>query len=146
MCFNLKNNKMNPDYTPKMSEADMKTLSEEMERIDAEIAKKNKVALEFVAKNINYPLDLITDILDDNDYWEHLGYVKIQKSDYKNPFYKSYDFYTIVGEKLHFMMQDNDGEYHNLVWQTTGHSEDDYSGYMLFPLSNGDYWKISYSC
>ena len=42
--------------------------------------------------------------------------------------------------------QDEEGKFHNMVWQTTGCCEDDYSGYLLFPLNNGKYWKISYSC
>lgn len=138
---------MNTDYTPEMLDADMKALAEEMNRRDAEIAAKNKVALEFVAKHINYPLEIITDILDDNHYWQHEGYVKLEKSDYKSGFYPNYDFYTeLNSKKYHYMRQDDDGEFHNMVWQTTGACEDDYSGYLLFPLSNGDYWKISYSC
>ena len=138
---------MNPDYTPEMLDADMRALAEEMNKHDAEIAAKNKVALDFVAKNINYPLEMITDILDDNSYWQHEGYVKLEKSDYKSGFYPSYDFYTEPGsKKYHYMRQDDEGEFHNMVWQTTGACEDDYSGYLLFPLSNGDYWKISYSC
>lgn len=32
------------------------------------------------------------------------------------------------------------------VWQTTGYICDDYSGFLLFPLSNGKYLKVSYSC
>lgn len=118
-----------------------------MNRYDAEIDTKNKVALEFVSKNINYPFEMITDILDDNHYWQHEGYVKLEKSDYKSGFYPSYDFYTEPNsKKYHYMRQDDDGEFHNMVWQTTGPCEDDYSGYLLFPLLNGDYWKISYSC
>lgn len=32
------------------------------------------------------------------------------------------------------------------VWQTTGYCGDDYSGFLLFPLMNGKFWKIAYSC
>lgn len=32
------------------------------------------------------------------------------------------------------------------VWQITGMLGDDYSGYLLFPLTNGLFIKISYSC
>jgi hypothetical protein len=32
------------------------------------------------------------------------------------------------------------------VWQTVGYCEDDYSGFLLLPMLDGRYWKISYSC
>jgi len=36
---------------------------------------------------------------------------------------------------------------HYCVWQTSdGISGDSYWGYLLFPLSNGKYFKVSYSC
>lgn len=31
-------------------------------------------------------------------------------------------------------------------WQRTGIMGDDYSGYLLLPMNDGRYWKISYSC
>ncbi len=35
---------------------------------------------------------------------------------------------------------------HIYVWQTTGVCEDDYRGFMLIPLRDMRYLKISYSC
>jgi hypothetical protein len=133
---------MNEEY-----QKEMKEYRESMAIYEAELAQKNKAALEFVAANINYPLEIITDILDEIT-WEHEGYVKVEKSDYKNGFYPSYDFYTEQGDSkgYKYMRQDDDGEFHTMVWQTTGMSGDDYSGFMLFPLKNGDYWKINFSC
>lgn len=32
------------------------------------------------------------------------------------------------------------------VWQTVGHCEDDFSGFLLLPMKDGRYWKIGYSC
>lgn len=32
------------------------------------------------------------------------------------------------------------------VWQTSGYLGDDYSGFLLLPLNNGKYWKVSYCC
>ena len=126
---------------------DMKELAEEMNRIYTESNVVNNEALIFVSKNINYPIEMITDILEDNSYWEHQGYVKVERSDYKSGFYPNYDFYNELGNKgYHYMRQDDEGEFHNLVWQTTGYCEDDYSGFLLFPLANGEYWKIRYSC
>jgi hypothetical protein len=46
------------------------------------------------------------------------------------------------------MRQDDEDDYNDLVWQTNGGygAEDSYSGFLLFPLKNGKYWKIKYSC
>lgn len=103
----------------------------------------NAEAIEFVKANINYDFDLI-DVSD--IHWQHIGYVEVEKSDYESSHYPTHEFYKVKGEKLNYMRQDDDGEFHNLVWQTSGHCEDDYSGFLLFPLSNGLYWKISYYC
>jgi hypothetical protein len=35
---------------------------------------------------------------------------------------------------------------HYYVWQTVGYWGDDYSGFMLFPLNDGRYFKVSFSC
>lgn len=35
---------------------------------------------------------------------------------------------------------------HCYVWQTVGYCGDDYSGFMLLPLSNGRYLRIRYTC
>lgn len=32
------------------------------------------------------------------------------------------------------------------VWQTVGYCDDDYSGYLLLPMSDGRYWRVSYAC
>lgn len=116
--------------------ADMKMEGEKTAKLNAE-------AIEFVKANINYDFGLI-DL--DGVNWQHEGYVEVEKSDFKNGFYPSHEFYKVKGEKLNYMRQDDDGEFHNMVWQTTGACEDDYSGFQLFPLSNGKYWKISYYC
>jgi len=110
--------------------------------------KKNDDAIEYVKENITYPFDLILDIISDND-WDHMNFdIEVEKSEYHSCFYPTYDFYTIVGEKdkIQYMKQDEDGDYHNMVYQRCGVCEDDYYGFLLFPLKDGKYWKISYSC
>ena len=42
--------------------------------------------------------------------------------------------------------ENNNEIFHELVSQTVGCCEDDYSGFILIPLKNKKYWKISYSC
>jgi hypothetical protein len=124
-------------------EKEMALVHADMKIEDERIAALNAAAIEFVKANINYDFDLI-DL--DGINWKHEGYVEVEKSDFKNGFYPNHEFYKVKDENLNYMKQDEDGEFHNMVWQTTGACEDDYSGFQLFPLSNGKYWKISYYC
>jgi hypothetical protein len=119
----------------------------EMKNQNRIIVRKNNAAVMFVKDNINYDFDLILDSLDELD-WEHVGYVEVEETSNINTGYPSYKFYLEKGnpKSLRYMRQDDDGEFHNMVWQTVGHCEDDYSGFLLFPLNDGRYWKISYSC
>jgi hypothetical protein len=110
----------------------------------------NKLELDFVKTNIDYDIELIEEMLGDIDSWNHIGFVEIEKTDYKAGGYQSYDFFKIKDsdDKKYYMKQDMSDEntFHNLVWQTVGYCEDDYSGFLLFPLKDGRYWKVSYSC
>jgi len=112
----------------------------------------NEKEIENVKSLIDYDFELIEEYLEDNDWWKHIGYVEVIKSDYKNCFYPSYDFYIEKGleKTLHCMRQDDseDNTFHVLVYQTDGGygAEDSYFGYLLFPLTNGKYWKIQYQC
>jgi len=136
---------MNKEYTKEMLDADMKAAFKEMRMESEKQDIINNEAIEFVKLNIQYSFEMID--FSDLEFWQHEGFVELEKSDYKSCFYPTYDFYTEKGSKAyHYMKQDVDGEFHNMVWQITGHCEDDYSGYILYPLSNGKYWKISYSC
>ena len=116
------------------------------------IQKINEEALKFVKENISYSFDYIEEILEGNNYWKSEGYTTVEISHYKCSAYPNHTFYveTNIEKSLQYMRQDDNDEddYHNLVWQTDGYFGDDYSGYLLFPLSNGynQYWKISYSC
>ena len=128
----------------------MQKAFQEMAKLEKEIAEKNEKELKFVKQNINYDFDFIEDILT-SIKWEHKRYVEVEKSDYKSCSHPNYDFYTIKNEKMKFMRQnylddDNNEVFHELIWQTAGVCEDDYSGFILIPLKNGKYWEISYSC
>jgi hypothetical protein len=49
-----------------------------------------------------------------------------------------------------FTRQDEDveesGVDHVYCWQTGGYTGDDYSGWLLIPLSDGRYFRVNYSC
>lgn len=87
---------------------------------------------------------------DDNfDYVEHVGFVEVEISDFKSHSYPNHIFYSIIGEgsdKVRYMKQgvSDKHKFHAMVFQTTGYCEDDYSGFMLFPLTDGTYWKVRY--
>lgn len=126
---------------------DMKALDLENHRILMEMEAANKEALEYVKNNINYPFKLITDSLEDIT-WNHHNYVEVIKSDYKSGMYPSYTFYKIKDDKefIDYMRQDESDDFHYMVYQLVGYFGDDYSGYQLFPLKDGRYWKISFNC
>lgn len=84
----------------------------------------------------------------------HIGYVKVQKVETTSYHeYPSNEYFKIIPQegldervfKLSFVKfgESND---HWLVWQTCGYSGDDYSGFMMFPMRDGIYWLVDYSC
>jgi hypothetical protein len=90
--------------------------------------------------------------LDDGmDSWMPIDIVEIYNTDEKRSGYSNYQHVRIKDDKdrLLYMKQDEEeirGIDHCCVWQTVGYCEDDYSGYLLFPLKDGRYLKISYAC
>ena len=84
-------------------------------------------------------------------YWQPEGIVEIVLTDEKRGGYSTYQHARIKDDvqKLLYMKTSFDDVRkvdHYYVWQTTGCCEDDYSGYLLFPLSNGKYFKVHYVC
>jgi len=123
----------------------------EMAKFEKKQKEINKKELENVKSNIDYDFDFIQEILNDVN-WQHDSYVEIEKIDYKSNSYPNYDFFIIKGDfnGMKFMKQpqfdENNNEiFHELVWQTVCCCEDDYRGFILIPLKNQKYWKISYS-
>lgn len=89
--------------------------------------------------------------LDDNTYWEPQGIVDIELTDDVRSGYRTYQHARIIDDKskiLYMKIPEDEirGVDHYYVWQTTGMLGDDYSGWMLFPLKNGRYFKVNYSC
>lgn len=84
----------------------------------------------------------------------HIGYVKVQKVE-TTPYheYPSNEYFKIIPQegfderifKFSFV-KFGEGNDHWLVWQTCGYSGDDYSGFMMFPMRDGIYWLVDYSC
>jgi hypothetical protein len=115
-------------------------------QFDKEQNEINQVELNYVKDHINYTIDNID--FDEFSSWQHVGYVEVVETSNANTGYPSYKFYLEKDnpKSLKYMRQDDDDEFHSMVWQTVGYCEDDYSGFLLFPLNDGRYWKISYSC
>lgn len=87
----------------------------------------------------------------DMSFWMPEGIVEIVLTDEKRSGYSTYQHARIKDDKERLLYMKTDCDEvrkidHYYVWQTTGCCEDDYSGYLLFPLSNGKYFKITYSC
>lgn len=85
-----------------------------------------------------------------NDYWSILGMVDIELTEEQKHGYPRHQCARIKDDdcKHLYMKTNSDVKYinHYYVWQTTGYLGDDYSGFVLYPLKNERYLKISYSC
>lgn len=84
-------------------------------------------------------------------FWQPFGIVEIYHTDEKPDGYSSYQHVRIKDDedKLLYLLQDENeirGINHCCVWQSCGMMGDDFSGYLLFPLKDGKYFKINYSC
>lgn len=111
------------------------------------------LAFKNVVKKINYPSERIKDYLRDG-YNFHIGYCMVyEELGYKSVRYPGYKFYSVVEEdnknyhipRLLMRQDDNSKDsFHCLVWQTTTYCEDDYQGYVLFPLVDGTYWIVRF--
>jgi hypothetical protein len=100
---------------------------------------------------------------DEMSSWTPVGIVNIKLTDEKQSGYSTYQHARVESYLTGIVMRNNDtykdnylymktpcddirGVDHYYVWQRTGCCEDDYYGYLLFPLKDGMYFKISYSC
>jgi hypothetical protein len=89
--------------------------------------------------------------LDEHDYWIPIGIVEIYNTNEKESGYNSYQHVRIKDDKYNIIyVVQNCNEIRGVniycVWQTCSIMSDDYSGYLLFPLKNGKYFKVGYSC
>lgn len=79
------------------------------------------------------------------DYWGIEGIVELKLTDEKRGGYsKDYQCARIKGESGYLYTDWGGNGVFN--WQQTGYLGDDYSGYLLYPLKDGKYLKVSYSC
>lgn len=89
--------------------------------------------------------------MNENDNWDIEGIVDIVLTDEKAHGYPDFQCARIKDEK-YFLYMKSKPDYgvkyinHYYVWQQTGYCGDDYSGWLLFPLKNGKYLKMSYNC
>ena len=99
-------------------------------------------------------VDNLFNWLNDMESWTPIDIVDIVETDEKSSGYSSYQHARIMStdDKYLYLKCNMDKEYafegveYYYVWQTTGYCEDDYSGFMLIPLSNNQFFKIHYSC
>ena len=122
-------------------------------QICIEEAKKEKQLKNVWRKKLNGLINVtgLFKWLDELDYWIPIDIVEIYNTDEKTSGYGSYQHIRIKDDKdnLLYLMQNEDeirNVNHYCVWQTVGYCGDDFSGYLLYPLNNGKYFKVSYSC
>lgn len=82
---------------------------------------------------------------DYENFWGIEDIVELELTDEKREGYsKDYQCARIKGERGYLYTDwDGNGVFN---WQQTGYLGDDYSGYLLYPLKDGKYLKVSYSC
>lgn len=85
---------------------------------------------------------------EDHEWWLPLDIIDIHKTGEVMSGYPNYETCREVndeGRKLYLKHScDIRGVKYYYVWQT-GH-DDSYNGYLLFPLKNGKFLKINYTC
>ncbi len=100
------------------------------------------------------------DFAESHEYYVSEDIVNIIEVKDRNQGYKSYPHCREVDTKdsrLYMRHTDNletfngESKYEGeeviyWVWQTVGFLGDDYSGFLLLPMLDGRYWKISYNC
>lgn len=126
---------------------------DEYAKFEAEEEKKFENALEYYKEHCIVPFEQTEDVgnLDfENGTFRHIGYCTVVKTDYKNCFYPSGEYFKVDKNEteesfktLNFIKVEEEG-FHTLVWQTVGICGDDYSGYILYPMNDGRYWVVSF--
>lgn len=97
-------------------------------------------------------IESLFEYLDDGLYWKPIGIVEIKLTEEKRSRYSGYQHARIIDDedKLLYMKTSTDGDVEDVeyyyVWQQTGCMEDDFSGYMLFQMNDGKFFKVSYFC
>lgn len=82
---------------------------------------------------------------EENDAWDIEGVVELELTDEKKSGYSEDYQCARIKNETGYLYTDWNGE-GVFNWQQTGYLGDDYSGYLLYPLKNGKYLKVSYSC
>lgn len=133
--------------------ADFEQMQNEHALICAQEAKKDKALRTQWRKQLKGLINVsgLFNWLNEHEYWTPLEIVEIYKTDEKNSGYSNYQHVRIKNDSdnlLYIMQNEHEisGINHYCVWQTCGIMDDDYSGYLLFPLKNGKYFKINYAC
>ncbi len=87
--------------------------------------------------------------LEELDSWRPEGIVEVIETDKKRPNYPDHSCAEIKDEPFLLYMKTEcevKGINYHYVLQQTGYLGDDYSGFLLYPLKDGTYFKVSYNC
>lgn len=150
----------NPDENNNpVTEQDMQEMQEifrELDEVESKLKNewkeklKNLVNVEALWKHLNEGDDEDCGL----DSWTPVDVVEIKLTDEKSSGYASYQHARIIGadDKRLYMKQNIQSDNNKLgfdyyyIWQTVGMLGDDYSGFLLYPLNNGKFFKVSYTC
>lgn len=121
-------------------------MMDEYTRVSMEIEEENNKAYRCAKENITYDVCYIDEVLEGCS-WHDKGIVELFPSDYKSGSYPNHSFYREKDGYHNYMKQYEDENFHCMVAQwSVGDSGDSFEGIILFPLKDGRYWKVDYSC
>lgn len=98
------------------------------------------------------------DFVEGHESYISNGYVNIIETKERISGYSHYSHCRVSNDSLLYIKhnieletENSDSKYEGSdieywVWQTTGYCGDDYSGFLLLPMLDGRYWKVSYTC
>lgn len=116
--------------------------------IENQIKVKNRFKKEL--KGLINVHGLFRELNDTLDTWMPLGYVEVYEVTEKSGGYSNYQHARIKDGKQNLLYMKQECQIRNVdheyVWQAVGCCGDDYSGFILFPLSNGRYLQIEFTC
>jgi hypothetical protein len=148
----IKNNMKEEILAEGETKAYQNALKELDESWKAMIRQENKLKAEYKQKlkgliNIRGLFNWLNEV----GGWLPVDIVEIKLTDKKTSGYSTYQHARIINtDDEHLYMKILCNEVKSIdyyyVWQIVGCCEDDYSGYLLFPLKNGKYFKVSYEC
>lgn len=142
----MRSNEIDKAYCPEDILSNEK-LYKEIIQEENRLQEKNQKAIDQVKQLIAYPWEYISEHLEELG-WEDDGFCEVEFLSSIPIVYSQIaeGHYHIKGQpdKIFSKYKEGNGLFYYLVYQRQ-YADDLYGGWLLFPLKNGQYWKVGYS-